>query len=347
MWAAAAAAAILLPLFILIILQQPSLALTSPRTPLGQTSLYDPAKDFVVSVNASTFGSIFERDQAFLLEFYASWCGHCQYFAPYYKALARETRFWRPVIVVAAINCAHSANAATCRLFNIHGYPTMKFFPAQARLEHRGSLVQAHSVSNDLVVPWLAREMVDFVVMHPEFDRPASWPDMPTNLTNSAPEDGWGEIESALTIPEVERVAIVFGQAPVTASVFLARSVALDLSQLGDTFRVFAVHDAGSGDEETAPVQNNSLSSMFKVDVQALPAIVFLSSPEPSQAVVVPITEWFQHRDSLVQVPEFQYSHGRILKDVEIGSLSPNEGGCQGVCLFPRTNVQLGLPIFT
>ena len=39
---------------------------------------------------------------------------------------------WRNVVVVAGIDCADDNNTATCREFEIMGYPTLKLFPAHA-----------------------------------------------------------------------------------------------------------------------------------------------------------------------------------------------------------------------
>ena len=306
-------------------------ALTSLRPPIMRSredSLYDPATDFVVSVNASTIGTIFERDQAFLVEFYSSWCGHCQAFAPIWKELAQKVRYWRPVITVAAINCASSANAPTCRLFDIRGYPVLKLFPAQASVDHRGSLVDVSTVSNERMVSVLSQKMMNFVVMHPHFDRPASWPEMPQNLTN-VKEDAWRQIEIALSTAGVEKVVVVFGKSSEKDSVFFARSVALDFSQVGKAVRFYAVYDAARGGDAT-------LSSLLNVDVHSLPALVILSSSNLTDATIWSASNWPQERERLLRIPDFQYSlasFGIHEDSVVVGSQSPTEGTLFG-CLL-------------
>ena len=54
--------------------------------------LYNASSDFVVSLDYHNLDWIYGRDQAVLLEFYSSWCGHCIAFSPVYKALAEATR---------------------------------------------------------------------------------------------------------------------------------------------------------------------------------------------------------------------------------------------------------------
>jgi hypothetical protein len=71
------------------------------------------------------------------VEFYASWCGHCQNFAPTWRNFSRSVKPWAPVVQVAAIDCGSTANTLICRNHSIRGFPTIKFFPAQADLEQR------------------------------------------------------------------------------------------------------------------------------------------------------------------------------------------------------------------
>ena len=56
----------------------------------GGGSLYSPADDVVVldlnNFNRTVLGSA----NAWLIEFYSSWCGHCIRYAPVYKQLASE-----------------------------------------------------------------------------------------------------------------------------------------------------------------------------------------------------------------------------------------------------------------
>lgn len=92
------------------------------------TPLYAPNDGIVLLENDTITATIYNSPVAWFVEFYSSWCGHCQSFAPSWKRLAREVEGWTDVIRVAAIDCAEGRNLRTCENFSIQGYPTLKFF---------------------------------------------------------------------------------------------------------------------------------------------------------------------------------------------------------------------------
>ena len=52
--------------------------------------LYGPSDKIVLLENDTISSSIYNSSFAWFVEFYSSWCGHCQSFAPYWKQLAKE-----------------------------------------------------------------------------------------------------------------------------------------------------------------------------------------------------------------------------------------------------------------
>ncbi|CAB4022482.1 sulfhydryl oxidase 1-like [Paramuricea clavata] len=80
----------------------------------------------VLLENDTISTAIYNSNFAWFVEFYSSWCGHCQSFAPDWKRLATQVEGWNSVIQVAAIDCAEARNLGTCENFGIQGYPTLK-----------------------------------------------------------------------------------------------------------------------------------------------------------------------------------------------------------------------------
>ena len=52
--------------------------------------LYVPSDKIVLLENDTISTAIFNSNYAWFVEFYSSWCGHCQSFAPNWKQLATE-----------------------------------------------------------------------------------------------------------------------------------------------------------------------------------------------------------------------------------------------------------------
>lgn len=88
------------------------------------------ADDDVVVLSASNFNdTLFNQPQATFAEFYNSYCGACQRFAPTWKATAKSIQPWKRIVRCAAIDCASDENNEVCRKNEIMRYPTMRYYP--------------------------------------------------------------------------------------------------------------------------------------------------------------------------------------------------------------------------
>jgi len=90
--------------------------------------LYKSTDPLVELRNDTIMKSLVGSKKVWIIEFYSSWCGHCQAFAPKWVRLAKQLQNWNRYIEVGALNCANERNRDTCNTFNIEMYPTIKYF---------------------------------------------------------------------------------------------------------------------------------------------------------------------------------------------------------------------------
>ncbi|XP_042524579.1 protein disulfide-isomerase A2 [Dipodomys spectabilis] len=67
----------------------------------------------------------FDETKNVFVKFYAPWCSHCREMAPAWEALAEKYKD-REDVVIAELD----ATANELEAFTVHGFPTLKFFPA-------------------------------------------------------------------------------------------------------------------------------------------------------------------------------------------------------------------------
>lgn len=91
-----------------------------------------------------------DRSRPIILMFYATWCVHCQHFAPHYRRVALELG---DTAVVAAFNCA--SDEQLCASEQIPGYPTARLLLPDGSVEtFQGPLDAAEPV-----LQWVAESM--------------------------------------------------------------------------------------------------------------------------------------------------------------------------------------------
>ena len=53
-------------------------------------------------------------EKPWMVQFYSSWCGHCQHFKPIFADFARRVQGWTDVMGIGVINCAQEYNTQVC-----------------------------------------------------------------------------------------------------------------------------------------------------------------------------------------------------------------------------------------
>ncbi|XP_064189353.1 sulfhydryl oxidase 1 [Anguilla rostrata] len=182
--------------------------------PSAEAGLYTPTDQIVILNPDSVDSVLFNSSSALVVEFYASWCGHCVAFSPVWKSLARDVKEWKPAVDLAAIDCADEVNRMTCFRFGITGYPTLKFFHAYSRSESQGQRLKAPPYE----VRGLRHLVIDTMETHEETWPPACPPELRALKA---------EIDNIFDTNSGGYLALVFEE----AGSYVGREVTLDLLQ--------------------------------------------------------------------------------------------------------------------
>ncbi|XP_036377636.1 sulfhydryl oxidase 1 [Megalops cyprinoides] len=278
--------------------------------PSAEAGLYT-SSDQIVLLNAGNLDSVlFNSTSALVVEFYASWCGHCMAFAPVWKSLARDVREWKPAVDLAAIDCADEGNRMTCSSFGIRGYPTVKFFHAYTKSGSKGQpfKVSSHDVRT------LRRQIIDMMETHEE-----SWPPACPPLETASK----AEIDNFFETNSVEYLALVFER----INSYVGREVTLDLLQYENIAvrRVLSTEDGlvskmgvtefpscylyyPNGNFSRLNVQIEA-RTFYSYALQRLPGVVRAGKPQPVVPDVVDNTtgqQWLPFNRSCVYMSDLE-----------------------------------------
>ncbi|XP_078263520.1 sulfhydryl oxidase 1 [Rhinoraja longicauda] len=179
------------------------------------TGLYSPTDQVAILNYANLDGNLYNSSRAWVVEFYASWCGHCINFAPVWRALASDIKEWRPAVSLAAVNCANMKNKQLCKRFEIKSYPTIKLFKAFSAPFSKGDPYEG---SDRGVLP-LRHNLIKHLENHGENEWPPSCPPLePASLA---------EIQSFFVVNDVQYLALIFEE----ETSYVGREVTLDMLQ--------------------------------------------------------------------------------------------------------------------
>ena len=85
--------------------------------------------DVYVVVGKTFKKEVLDNDKDVLMYFYAPWCKHCKEFYPNYEKLARKLKAKNPNLIMAKMDATEN----DIEYFPINKYPTIKFYPGNAK----------------------------------------------------------------------------------------------------------------------------------------------------------------------------------------------------------------------
>lgn len=89
----------------------------------------------VVELNNANFDSQVASG-AWLIKFYAPWCGHCKKLAPVWEDVANHYARTSGNVHIAKVNC--DDNSGACSTADVSGYPTIKYFVDGIKKNYNG-----------------------------------------------------------------------------------------------------------------------------------------------------------------------------------------------------------------
>ncbi|GMH42272.1 hypothetical protein BSKO_10191 [Bryopsis sp. KO-2023] len=112
----------------------------------------------VTLLNDKNFERIVLRSNVVtVVEFYASWCGHCKALAPSYEKVAESLK---GIVEVAAIDCGEQENIRLCAHFDVQGFPTIKVYPIEKQKDPKTGAIT--KTPEDYTGPRSAKPLSDY-----------------------------------------------------------------------------------------------------------------------------------------------------------------------------------------
>lgn len=123
--------------------------------------------DHVTILNDRNFErNLYEQDNAWVIQFYNSYCGHCRAFSPKFKAAAAQIIKWKNIIRIGVVDCSVEENNEICRQFEIMAYPTLRYFHENYRKANT-------NLGDKIPITETAEKLIDVIVQKMQTEQAA------------------------------------------------------------------------------------------------------------------------------------------------------------------------------
>ncbi|KAK0177524.1 hypothetical protein PV328_001571 [Microctonus aethiopoides] len=136
-----------------------------------QSGLYGPTDHVVILNSTNLKNSIYGSENAWVVEFYANWCPHCQRFSAKWKTLAHSIDNWKDIVNIGVFDCATVENTPFCRDYKVMTVPTIKYFSPYSQMDELGLYIKKSEI-----VEVMRRKIID--TLKNDTTHNVSWPNL-------------------------------------------------------------------------------------------------------------------------------------------------------------------------
>ncbi|CAB3377480.1 Hypothetical predicted protein [Cloeon dipterum] len=242
--------------------------LAAGNEPVG---LYDANDKMELLSNLTFRAAVYEKQKIWLVEFYNSWCGFCQRFAPVWKEFAAGVHPWNEIVTIGVVDCASPDNNPLCRDLEVMSYPTLRVYPLMSKVGDLGQeLVAEKTVSS------IKSALLDYVEKEQLEGRGnQEWPTL-IPYRNSEITNIWARVPDA-----VQNMILIFEEAGST----MGREVILDFGKVRN-IRVRRVTTNNEALAKLLEVSNYPSLAVLKRDLSVVHLIPASKSREGYAASV-------------------------------------------------------------
>ncbi|XP_078074184.1 sulfhydryl oxidase 1 isoform X2 [Mustelus asterias] len=258
-----------------VLLSLAAISLWATPGGMSGTGLYSSSDQVTILNRGNFYRTLYNSSNAWLVEFYAAWCGYCIDFAPTWKALANDIKEWKPAVSLAVVNCANPKNADVCRRFEVSKYPTMKFFKAFSKPSSKGKYFDNHGAASNMSS--LRHSIIDSLERHGENVWPPACPPLePISMA---------EVQNFYASNNVRYLALIVEQ----ENSYLGREVILDMLQYENI--------------SVRRVLNSEENLMMKLGVQEIPSCYLYFANNTQRKITVKMPTRASYRYYLQWLP--------------------------------------------